>query len=432
MKVLHLSESDTLPGAPRAAYRLHRSQLAIGLDSRMLVRLRQSDDPTVHRLNPALEKPARRVQRWLDALPLRAYPKRAGLAWSVGWAPNGVERAVARLVPDVAHLHWVGFGFLPLAALPRIRAPIVWTLRDFHSFTGGCHYDQGCGRYQAGCGACPQLGSHDERDLSARTLARKRALWAGLDITLVGLSRWIAARARESALFRDARIEVIPNGIDLASYRPSDRAAARRALGLPDDRAIVLFGATHGTQDRRKGYHLLMAALDFLAADGWGARAMAAVFGADGPAEGARTGPPAGGTPPLETRYLGTIRDESRLALAYAAADVFVAPSTEEVFGNTVLESLACGTPCVAFDAGGIPDLVQHRVNGYLARPFEPADLAAGIAWVLHVAERAQALSRAARERCEREFDARIVAGRYAALYAELAGRRATPPPPTP
>lgn len=426
MRVVHLSESDTLPGAPRAAYRLHRSQLAIGLDSRMLVRLRLSDDPTVHRLNPKLEKPARRLQRWLDALPLRAYPRRAGLAWSVGWAPNGIERAVTRQSPDVAHLHWVGFGFLPVAALPRFRTPIVWTLRDFHSFTGGCHYDQGCGRYRVACGACPQLGSQAEGDLSSRTLARKRGLWAGIDVTLVGLSRWIAARARESALFREARIEVIPNGIDLARYQPSDRAAARRALGLSDDRKIVLFGATHGTQDRRKGFHLLTAALDLLAADGWGARMTAAVFGADGPADGAAA---SGGTV-LDTRYLGTIADESKLALAYAAADVFVAPSTEEVFGNTVLEALACGTPCVAFNAGGIPDLVAHRVNGYLAQPFEPADLAAGIAWVLQVDGRAEALSRAARDRCEREFDSRVVARRYAALYAELSDRRAARPDP--
>lgn len=424
MKVLHLSESDTLPGAPRAAYRLHRSQIDIGLDSRLLVRLKLSDDPTVHRLNSALERPLRRAQRWLDALPLKQYPRRSGLAWTVGWAANGIERAVARLRPDVIHLHWMGFGFLPVSALPKFGAPLVWTLRDMHSFTGGCHYDQGCGRYQVACGACPQLGSAADNDLSRRTLERKRALWRGLDLTLVGLSRWIAARARSSALFRDARTEVIPNGIDVRRFKPVDRAEARRALGLPEDRQVILFGATNSTRDRRKGFHLLAAALETLARSGLGERACAAVFGADGPLTG--MGPSSGGEgSQLDTRYLGTIHDEARLVQAYSAADVFVAPSIEEVFGNTVLESLACGTPCVAFDTGGIPDLIEHRFNGYLARAFEPDDLAAGIAWVLEDGARRESLSRAARLRCESEFDARVVAGRYGALYVELAERRA-------
>jgi glycosyltransferase involved in cell wall biosynthesis len=176
-------------------------------------------------------------------------------------------------------------------------------------------------------------------------------------------------------VFKNKRVEVIPNGINLQAFAPLDKAQARRELGLPADKKIIVFGATKSTGDPRKGFHLLSAALQKLAAQGWAQNAMLVVFGADG-AEGRHESG-------FAVKYLGTLKTEAELVRAYSAGDVFVAPSIEENFANTILEALACGTPCAAFVTGGNPDLILHQANGYLVKPFEPEDLAAGMAWVL-------------------------------------------------
>jgi len=100
--------------------------------------------------------------------------------------------------------------------------------------------------------------------------------------------------------------------------------------------------------------------------------------------------------------------------------DVVVVPSIQENLSNTVMEALACGTPCVAFDVGGMLDLIEHQRNGYLARPFESLDLARGMEWILASKERWCSLSERARERVETEFDLRVVTKRYIALYLDL------------
>lgn len=412
MKTLLLSESDNLPGAPRAAYRLHKSLRGIGVQSNMLVRRKLTDDPTVFARHANWQRVYRKASAWLDGLPLRVAGQTPKDVWTTGWLANGIERDVARLNPDVAHLHWVGFGFAPIAALPKFGRPIVWTLRDMNSFTGGCHYDQGCGKYAAGCGACPLLSPIKQNDVSAKTLADKQRLWANTNITVVGLSNWIANMARQSAVFKNKRVEVIPNGINLQAFAPLDKAQARRELGLPADKKIIVFGATKSTGDPRKGFHLLSAALQKLAAQGWAQNAMLVVFGADG-AEGRHESG-------FAVKYLGTLKTEAELVRAYSAGDVFVAPSIEENFANTILESLACGTPCAAFVTGGNPDLILHLANGYLAKPFEPEDLAAGMAWVLADGTRAGQLSREARASVERRYDSRAIAERYAKLYEEI------------
>lgn len=133
---------------------------------------------------------------------------------------------------------------------------------------------------------------------------------------------------------------------------------------------------------------------------------------------------------PIPARHLGAFHSEADLAALYAAADVFVAPSQQDNLPNTVMEALACGTPCVAFDIGGMPDMIEHRRNGYLARPYESDDLAAGIAWVVEDLERWRKLSEHARRKVEREFTIMLQAQRYRALYEELleARQRSSPP----
>jgi glycosyltransferase involved in cell wall biosynthesis len=205
---------------------------------------------------------------------------------------------------------------------------------------------------------------------------------------------------------------VIPNGIDTSRYRPIDRSVARDLLQLPQTRHLVLFGALAATSDRRKGFHLLQLTLQRLSQAGWGDRLELVVVGADAPQH-----PPEFG---LKVHYLGQVQDDLSLAMIYSAADVCILPSIQENLSNMVMESLACGTPCVAFDIGGMPDLIEHQRNGYVAQPYAIEDLAQGIAWVLDSRERCSQLGQRARQKVEQEFTQVLQAQRYQALFAEI------------
>lgn len=426
MKVLHLSAQDLGGGAFRGAYSLHRGLLEAGVESRLLVDRKLSDDPSVVAPGSGLGRALARVRPSLDQLPLRAHPARRAGVFSPAWLPTRVAARVAALEPDLLHLHWVNGGLLHPAALRKIRRPLVWTLRDMWPFTGGCHYAEGCDGFRRACGRCPALGSGRARDLSAWLHARKRRAWEDVDLDVVAISRWLADQARASTLLGGKRIHVIPNGIDTRRFRPIERAAAREILGLRADVPLVVYGAIAATRDARKGFAELRRALEICRARGGGAGSgdtgsgSAAgdagfellVFGAGQPEHDL--------VPGVRAHYAGTLHDDGSLALHYAAADVVVVPSREEAFGKTAAEALACGRPVVAFGATGLLDVVEHERTGYLAKPFEPESLAEGIRWVLAEPERREALGRAAREDAVRRFDLAVVARTYAALYQRI------------
>jgi glycosyltransferase involved in cell wall biosynthesis len=416
MRVVHLSTTDIRGGASRGAYWLHKALREAGVDSVMLVDRKYGDDDSVVEVSGGGKKVLSALRARLDALPLSRYSKTDESYWSVGWAPHRVERAVAQLEPEIVHLHWITGGYVPVAALPRIGRPLVWTLRDMWGFTGGCHYTGPCEGYRSGCGACPQLRSRREDDLSRRVVAAKRRHWQGLDLHLVPISTWLADQARASPVFAGRPAEVIPNGIDVRRFKPTDRARAKLRFGVDPDRPLIVFGAVNATGDPRKGFAPFRAAMESLHRHGRVAPAEVIVFGAGEPA-------PTGGTP---MRFLGRVDDDSTLASLYSAADVTVAPSMQEAFGKTLIESFACATPVVAFRSGGPVDIVDHGRNGYLAEPFDADALAEGIAWCLGEPGRASQLGRHGRAKAERAYDIRIVAGRYRDLYERvLEGRRA-------
>lgn len=345
-----------------------------------------------------------------DSLPLKLYGD-SEVEFSVNWLPDDLGRQLEPLDPDIVHLNWVGENFFSPTSLADIDRPIVWRLPDMWAFTGGCHYADGCERYTESCGNCPKLNSAHGWDLSRWTWRRKSRAWEDADITVVGPSTWVAERANESSLFGDRRIEVIPNALDTEVYKPHPIEFARDLFDLPMGAPVVLFGA-QSPEAHRKGPDLLEAALATLSTDSEHDDIVQVVFGTEEPEQAPDTG--------LETRYTGYLNDDETLALLYAAADVMVVPSRYEGFGQTASEALACGTPVVAFDATGPSDIVDHGENGYLADPYEPDDLAAGIAWVLEDDDRRDELSAAAREKAVREYAMETVAEQYRDLYADL------------
>jgi glycosyltransferase involved in cell wall biosynthesis len=408
MRVLLLSDSDTHGGAALGAYRLHQGLQAIGVESHMLVRDRRTSDATVL----AQGTLCGRLRPRFDQLPLQRYPRRVGL-FSPQWMPDGLAALATRLQPDVISLNWVANGFVSIDTLGQLsqpQRPLVLTLRDMWALTGGCHYSGDCERYTQSCGQCPQLGSTHDHDLSRWVWQRKARAWRDLPLTLVAPSRWMADRVAQSPLLRHCRVEVIPNSLDGQVYQPQPAYQARQQLGLPQARPLVMFGALDATTDRRKGYHLLIPAMQQLVQQ-WPTVELV-VFGASAPVA-------ALGLPVHDLGHL----EAATLAQAYAAADVMVVPSLQESFGKTAAEALACGTPVVAFRGTGLMDIVDHQQTGYLAAPFEVADLAAGMAWVLADADRHAQLRHAARTQALQRFALEHQAVQYRDLFKDLCGR---------
>jgi glycosyltransferase involved in cell wall biosynthesis len=413
MNILHINASDTSGGAARAAYRLHLALLREGIDSRMLVQRKFSDDVTVSGPQTMLKKVASRLRPFLDALPVRRYKERTKTLFSPARLPfSGIAERINELRPDIVHLHWICGGMLRFEELARIEAPIVWSLHDMWAFTGGCHYDQECGRYTTSCGRCVVLGSEREHDLSRKVLLRKqKTLHHCKNLMINGLSGWLARCAQQSALFKGRHVVNLPNPIDTELFKPVDKDFSRELLNLPKDKKIVLFGAMNSTGDPRKGFAELSQALSMLQS----ADVELVVFGSGKP-----LAPPDFGFP---THYLGHLSDDLSLKILYSAADVMVVPSLQEAFGQTASEAMACGTPVVAFAATGLLDIVDHKQNGYLAAPYEPSDLAAGIDWILTSPEY-PLLCRNAREKVVREFDSSTVASKYIDLYKRILSER--------
>lgn len=409
MNILHLSTSDLEGGAARAAYRLHQGLHDGGISSQMLVRAKRSIDRSVIAEKSLLTK----VGPLSNSLPLKLYPRRGKKLFFSQWFPDNIAKKVREINPDLIHLHWVCNGFVRIETLANFSKPMVWTLHDMWPFTGGCNYSESCDRYTDTCGNCPQLNSDRSFDLSRSIWQRKQRSWQNIDLTVVSPSVWLAECARSSSLFQSRSIHVIPHGLDLTKYKPIDRHVAREILNLPDDRTLILFGASPGTtKSSRKGFHLLREALASLR-DSHGSDAIElALLGALKPPN-----PEAFGFP---THYLGQVHDDVTLAMIYSAVDVTVVPSLQEAFGQMATESLACGTPVVTFNATGLKDIVEHQQNGYLVKPFDSEDLARGIAWILDDRDRHRQLKIAARAKAEREFSLELQASRYVDLFTEI------------
>ena len=341
----------------------------------MLVLRKVTADPNAHALATRLNRFGRARRRLAErrhARQLAQHPRADDCGyWSLNLFDYPIADAINSIHADIVNLHWVGGNTLPISQLAAIRAPIVWTLRDMWAFTGGCHYSGACRRYQAACGDCPQLRAPAERDISRQVHTSKRRHWSSVDMTIVCISRWLADCARQSALLRERRIEVIGNPIETTVFKPLDKAVARRAFNLPPDKKLILFGAIGGSSDQRKGFKYLAEALQSVdSADD----TEVVVFGAK-QMEDLALGMP--------THQIGSLQDETSLSLLYSACDVYVMPSLQEGLGNTALEALACGAPCVSFEGTGTSDPITHRRNGYLANMRDSADLLAGIRWAL-------------------------------------------------
>lgn len=409
MKIIQVS-TTALGGAGIAAYRLHKGLRLLGADSWMLVNKKSQGDDRIICPSNYQDKLLAHLSPRLDKIPGHFSTLPMAMI-SSSWMPNRLVTRINDQAPDVVNLHWVNHGFMRIESLPKIDWPVVWTLHDMWAFSGGEHYVGASQRYKEGYSAANRPSTETGLDVNRWIWKRKKKSWSRIEnMVIVTPSKWLARCAGESYLFKDHRIEVLPNGVDHERFHPMEHETARNILGLPLDKKLILFGAGSSTSDKRKGFHLLVDALKRLELDTHPDDYQLVVFGASS-GENSFS---------MKTHYLGTLRDEISMALVYAAADVFVAPSVEDNLPNTVLESLSCGTPVVSFDVGGMADMVSHKINGYLAHNFDIEELANGMLWVLEDKQRWRNLSVQARDTIVQSFTLEISAARYLDLYQAI------------
>jgi glycosyltransferase involved in cell wall biosynthesis len=323
--------------------------------------------------------------------------------------------------PDVVHLHSLHGSFFDIRALPEIasQAPAIITMHDAWLLTGHCAQPLDCERWRTGCGDCPRLDLYVPipRDASAANRRVKREALMGSNAGLATPSRWLMRMVEASGLAEapiDAR--VVPNGVDTRVFSPGDKAHARAELGLPMDRTIVAFAARSPEDNPFKDFATLTAALEAVAADGDADGILLLALG--GRREVTHLGA-------AEVRMVPFVDDPARMARFYRAADLYVHAARAENFPLTVLEAMACGTPVVASDVGGIPEIVVDGECGLLARPGDPHDLAARIRDLLASEPLRAAFSASGLERVRSRFTLDRQADTYLAWYAELIEERA-------
>ncbi len=414
MKILHLNQAMH-GGAAIAVQRLHTALRRDGrVESILGVGCSVSGSGDTIEIPKYHSKLASKIlDKVSDGLLAFSAPK-GNVFFSSYLFPNNVADNVAALHPDIIHLHWLAGNFISPWELRKIGAlgtPVVWTLHDAWAFTGGCHYFGGCYQWRERCRDCPELARQVPWNLARVQWWCKQKAYKQLKPTVVGLSRNFVESIRQSALLADCPVVHLPNCIDSNVFRPIPKETARSLLNLPVQGTYILFGACSAVSDYRKGYDLLCHALRALP-EGLRAKVSCLIFGVTQAEEYLAQA--------LPTTFLGFLHDEVTLALAYAAADVFVCPSREESFSQTTLEALACGTPVAAFSVGGIPDMVEHNVSGMLATPHDSQELAFGIARILEDGNRQKRMGEAARRKILQHYDMSVVAQQYIDLYQRL------------
>lgn len=409
MKVLMVNTYDIRGGAARSALRVYQVLKSQQVDIHLMVQNKWGDDDDILGPSGRFNKMAAELRPYLDFA--IAFPwHRRRIPFFPAYLPGNFIRRVEKIKPDLIHLNWITGGFVRLESLAELNVPIVWTLHDMWAFTGGCHYAEECTRYEKACGACPILRSSQERDLSRWIFDRKMKTYLKINnLMIITPSNWLAGCVKRSSLLGGFPVEVIPNSLDTGVFFPEDKVLSRNHFGFAAGKRIILFGALDATKNRLKGFIELSEALQLIPDK---KNIELAVFGS---AKQETTS-----LPGFSVRYLGHIADDGELRKLYSAADVMIVPSIQEVFGQTATEAMACGTPVVAFGATGLLDIVEHQMNGYLAVPFNPEDLARGISWCIENPERNRQLSLTAVETVNTKFDMKKNVQRFISLYERL------------
>lgn len=411
MRVLIINTSERIGGAAIAANRLMEALKRNGVKARMLVRDKQTDHLSVVPIATNWLLPLKFV--WERAVIFLANGLRRKNLFQVDIANAGTD--VTKLSEfkraDVVHLHWVNQGFLSLDDIDKIMhsgKPVVITMHDQWYFTGICHYSDKCTKYREECRDCELMKKGILGDMAQKVFEKKLSIYKDVPLTFVGCSKWIADLARSSKLTEGKKVVNIPNAINTELFCPQDKAESRKRFGLPIDKKLLLFGSQRIT-DERKGFKFLVDALNLIKQSNETIANDIELVVVGGDSEKVQ------GAVPFKVIPVSYVSDASKMVALYNAVDVYVTPSLQDNLPNTIVEAMACGIPCVGFNVGGIPEMIDHKQNGYVAKYMDEKDFADGIVWSL--TNDYEGLSVNARSKAVATYGEAAVAAKYLEVY---------------
>lgn len=416
MKVLLIAKHPRIGGAAIASSRLLESLRQEGVDAHMLAQEGGDEGKGIYSTTQGAFKRWINLFRFImERLIFLPREKSPDIRFLFSLASTGENIAGNPMVreADVIHLHWINAGFLSLRslkALLNLGKPVVWTFHDMWPFTGGCHYALECKEYTRECGNCPYLKRPGKSDLSHRIWLKKKQVFSSGKFSVITPSKWLNDCVRVSSLLQSLDVHTIHNPIDSSVFQPADREQACRSLELDPAKKYILFGAAT-VKNVMKGYSFFAEAIKLLSADVDSDQVEILLFGKSKGNEADAF--------PLPTRNIAFVRSEDTLVNLYSLASLFVIPSLQDNLPNTILESMLCGTPVVGFNTGGIPEMIDHKVNGYLADFKSSADLAEGMHWILS-SESYDKLSRDTRDSVVKRYPAKGSVDAHIKLYKAL------------
>ena len=369
LNILHLTNGISHSSAP---LRLKNALKIIGVNSKILVLNKNYDDDDVlvyHKNN--IEKVKNRYISFLEKEMLNKYDSN-NYPFSFGW--SGIDLSKQSLIKeaDVIHLHWINGQYLSYRSINNLIClgkPIVWTFHDSWAMTGGCHVRYGCSNFKIGCGRCHELNSTNSNDITKLIFEKKRRYYHADKITTISPSAWMYHNVCESMLFRNSNNYQIGNPLDTELFTSSKK-------DRKDNQIKILFGSS-GLAAKHKGTSFFLDAMKKIKADypDITKKIIIQIFGTEEKEYAQIDG--------YKVELLGVINTEVGMAITYQNADIYVFPSLDDNLPGTVMESLSCSTPVVCFKTGGVPEMVQHKINGYVAKYKNVEDLAKGIIWVI-------------------------------------------------
>ena len=417
LKVVHLNTYDGNGGAGRACMRLNRALLSQNIDSKIIVHYKFGKNKQIGDFNTnLLQKACTAATIILERVWAKRYLKAIKTPFSFAWFGRSVIHHPDVKNADIIHLHWVNHGFLNpkhIAEVAKLNKPVVWTFHDSNAFTGGCHVRYECDHFERECGNCPLLKDASPDDYSHRIWQQKNDAYNKLPFRIIAPSKWMQVSVIKSSLMRGKAISQIPNTLETSIFKPADKHIAKEQAGFAKGKFVFLSGFMPSRKDMHKGTSYLLESLELLKTrlDEKADQVELVVFGN----RDDKNVPDF----PFKTTFLGKINNDEQLALCYAAADAFLIPSLEDNLPYTVMESLSCGTPVIAFTTGGIPDMVTHEEEGYLATYRSSESFADGMEWIINHPDRVK-LNQQARQKIMDHFSEEIIAKRHIEVYNEL------------
>lgn len=405
MKVLHVSYLDGSGGAHIAARRICEAQREYGIDATMLVNSKSSSKTFVREVS--FKRKIYNMFANVTGQKVAGLQKKSSnlILHSLNIFPSKLYHLINSSDCDVVNLHWINAEFMRIEDLRKINKPIVWTLHDMWPFSGAEHYDdlEYPERYISGYTKSNRPKHYQGPDFDLTLFNRKKKCYP-VQMHIVSPSNWMKGCAEKSCLFEHYTHAVIPNTLNNNIFKPVSKKYSRELLNLPMDKKLVLFGAFNSKDDPRKGFRFVREAIDLLNHQSLNDDIEFVIYGSE-----QRDAEVFGN---IKAHFIGKFSDEIALSTIYNAVDVFVAPSMQDNLPNTVLEALACGTPTVAFDIGGISDLVKHGVTGFLTKPFDVTEFTNNIIEAIRQDFRADCV-----QYFQENFSKQLVAKKYLDFY---------------